>query len=312
MPSDAITARPGATRKRRAGLVGKGSIAIFVVPFVVLFVAMYIAPILYAAGKSLFALHRSGLGLAPPTLKFDPWSNYSRAFHDGAFTGGLLRVLIFGIVQVPVMLALALSLALLLDSRSAKAKSFFRLSSFLPYAVPGVSAALVWSFMYTPQSSPINHLLGHLDASIAFFSPTVVLWSVANIVTWAWTGYNMLIIYSSLQTVPEEVIEAARLDGAGAWRIAWSVKVPMVRSTLVLTTIFSIIGSAQLFNEPTVLQPISQGSIASTYTPIMSAQVAATGGDYPYAAAQSVILAVLVGAISLIFFKLTRRGDDSL
>ncbi len=209
------------------------------------------------------------------------------------------------------MLGLALVLALLIDSKSARGKSFFRLSSFVPYAIPGVSAALIWSFMYSAQSSPVNRLLEPLGFSIPFFGEKLVLWSVANIVTWSWVGYNMITIYAALQAIPAEVLEAARMDGASALRIAWSIKIPAVRGALVLTTVFSIIGSAQLYNEPAVLQPVSAGAISSSFTPIMSAQSAVAAGNYPYAAAQSVILALLVGVVSFVFFKVTGRGESA-
>ncbi|MFE9560926.1 carbohydrate ABC transporter permease [Streptomyces sp. NPDC006487] len=282
---------------------------LFCAPFVVLFTAMYIAPILYAAYSSFFTVHRSGLGLTAPTEVFAPLDNYARAVHDSAFMASLGRVALFGLVQVPLMLGLALALALLIDSKSARGRGFFRLTSFVPYAVPGVSAALVWSFMYSSTSSPLNRLLEPLSVTIPFFDEDVVLLSVANIVTWSWAGYNMIIIYAALQSIPAEVLEAARMDGASALRIAWSIKIPSVRGALVLTTVFSIIGSAQLFNEPAVLQPVSGGSITSAFTPLMSAQSAVAAGNYPYAAAQSVLLAAAVGLVSLIFFKLTRRGD---
>ncbi|MGY1433739.1 carbohydrate ABC transporter permease [Streptomyces reniochalinae] len=296
------TTRPGARRLRPL---------LFCAPFIVLFAGMYLAPIAYAAVSSLFALHRTGLGLTAPTARFDPLSNYTQALQDDAFTSSLIRVALFGVVQVPVMLGLALVLALLFDAKSARGKGFFRLSSFLPYAIPGVSAALVWSFMYSSQSSPINRLLEPLGAAVPFFDEDLALWSVANIVTWSWAGYNAIIIYSALQAIPSEILEAARMDGASAIRIAWSIKIPAVRGALVLTTVFSIIGSAQLFNEPTVLQPVSGGSISSTFTPIMSAQSAVAAGNHHYAAAQSVLLAVAVGVVSFAFFKLTERKGQA-
>ncbi len=284
---------------------------LFLTPFLLLFSTMYVLPILFAIGQSLFVLRRSGLGLSAPTLNFDPLANYSRALSDSEFLSSLGRVALFGIVQVPVMLGLALGLALLLDAKSARGKSFFRLASFLPFAVPGVIAAVMWSFLYSPLSSPINAALETwLGISVPFFSPNLALWSVANIVTWGWTGYNMLIIYSSLQTIPAELLEAGKLDGASAWQIATRIKVPMVRPALILTTVFSIIGSAQLYNEPRVLQAVSSGAITSTYTPLMSAQAQVIAQNYPYAAAQSVILALLIGVLSSAFFALTnRRGS---
>ncbi|WP_223694964.1 carbohydrate ABC transporter permease [Leifsonia poae] len=310
-PSAATVAPPPERQKKRHTTLGWRAPLLFLGPFVVLFAAMYIAPIVYAAISSLFVVKRSGLGLTAPTQVFEPFANYAQAFTDKDFVASLGRVALFGVVQVPVMLGLALVLALLIDSKSARGKGFFRLSSFLPYAIPGVSAALVWSFMYSTQSSPINHLLEPLGIQLPFFDQGTVLWSVANIVTWSWTGYNMIIIYAALQSIPAEVLEAAKIDGASPLRIAWSVKIPMVRSAIVLTAVFSIIGSAQLYNEPTVLQPISGGSVSSTFTPIMSAQAAVAAGNYPYAAAQSVILAVFVGVISFLFFRLTSKGDKA-
>ena len=283
---------------------------LFLLPFLVLFAAMYVAPIVFAFAQSLFTLQRDGLGLAAPTLSFDPFANYARVLSDVEFQASLGRVLLFGLVQVPVMLGLALLIALLLDSKSARARGFFRMASFLPFAVPGVVAAVMWSFLYSPVTSPINGFLeSTFGFSIPFFSDGLALWSVANVVTWVWTGYNMLIIYSALQTIPAETLEAAKIDGASATRIAWSIKIPMVRPALILTTVFSIIGSAQLFNEPTVLKPISGGAITSTYTPLMAAQSSVAAQNYPYAAAESVVLAVLVGVASFVFFKLTSRGE---
>jgi multiple sugar transport system permease protein len=303
-----VPATGGTTRGRSGGR--SRTPLLFLLPFGVLFIAMYLVPIAFAFVQSLFTLQRSGLGLQAPTLDFAPFANYSRLLADGEFLGSFGRVAIFGLVQVPLMLGIALGLALLLDSRSARGKGFFRLAAFLPYAVPGVIAAVMWSFLYSPVTSPINTFLENtFDTSIPFFAPELVLWSIANIVTWGWTGYNMLIIYSSLQTIPAETVEAARLDGAGPFRIAWSIKIPMVRPALVLTAVFSIIGSAQLYNEPKVLQTISGGAISNTFTPLMAAQAQVTAQNYPYAAAQSVVLALVVGVLSFTFFKLTNRGE---
>lgn len=308
--SVASTARPRKPGAKTNGRQGRTA-ALLLAPFVVIFAAMYLAPLGFAVYRSLFVLKRDGLGLTAPTLAFDPMANYLKAFADPVFIESLGRVLLFGVVQVPVMLGLSTGLALLIDSRSARAKGFFRLTSFLPYAVPGVIAALMWSFLYSGTSSPINALLEPLGIEIPFLGEDMVLWSVANIVTWGWTGYNMIIIYAALQSIPGEILEAAKIDGASAWRIAWNIKIPMVRPAIILTAVFSIIGTAQLYNEPKVLQSVSGGSIDSAFTPIMAAQAATAAQNYPYAAAMSVILAVLVGILSITFFKLTNRGSDA-
>ena len=216
----------------------------------------------------------------------------------------------FGIVQVPVMLFLSLLIALLLDSRLIRFKAFFRLTAFLPYAVPGLIAAIMWSFLYHPQLSPIVRTLGDLGIHVDFLSQSSVLWSIANISTWLWTGYNMLIIYSALQAIPQEIYEAARLDGAGNIAIAWRIKVPIVLPSILLATVFSIIGTLQLYSEPSVLAQVAP-SVSTTYTPNMMTYAIASGGNHQQAAAMSVVIAVATFILSFGFMKITNRKTDA-
>jgi len=285
-----------ASRKRAA--------LVLLAPFLALFAWVYVLPMFYALYQSLFQLKRSGLGLEAPERVFAGLDNYVRVLGDAEVISGVGRVLLFGLVQVPIMLGLALFLALLLDSTVARGKTFFRLTFFLPYAIPGVIAAILWSFLYMPSFSPLRALFG-----IDFLSPGNVLWSTANIVTWSWTGYNMIVIFTALQAVPRELYEAARMDGASAWRINLSIKVPMVRPAIILTALFSIIGTLQLFNEPSVMRVIAPGGVSSTYTPAMAAYAAAfSANDYNYAAAIAVLLALTTCVLSLVFHKLTERS----
>ncbi|MFE4609224.1 carbohydrate ABC transporter permease [Streptomyces niveus] len=288
--------RPGVRRSRaRAG-------AVLLAPFLVLFLWVYVLPIGFALYQSLFRQERSGLGLRAPRRVFAGLDNYSRVLSDDAVLSGVGRVLLFGVVQVPVMLGLALILALLLDSAVVRFSRFLKLAFFLPYAVPGVIAAILWAYLYLPSFSPLRGLL-----DIDFLAPGTVLWSTANVVTWSWTGYNVIIIYTALQAVPRELYEAARMDGASPWRINIGIKIPLVRPALVLTGLFSVIGALQLFNEPSVIRAITT-NVTSTYTPAMAAYQAAFGAnDYHYAAAIAVLLALTTCVLSFLFFTLTKR-----
>ena len=223
-----MTSRLAARRNRTAGVL--------LAPFSVLFVAVFVIPIGYAGYQSFFRQQRSGLGLGPPRTVFAGLGNYARVFADNAFVGGVGRVVAFGVVQVPVMLGLALLLALLLDSRACGSRRFFRLAYFLPYAVPGVIAAIMWSFLYSPGSARWSALARSAGARPRLPVRAHVLWSIGNIVTWAWTGYNMLIIYSALQADPAGALRGRpgrRLLRAG--RIAWHIKIPLLRPALMLT-----------------------------------------------------------------------------
>jgi multiple sugar transport system permease protein len=300
-----VLSRPGAgpqTIRRRI----RRTALCFLAPFALLFLGVYVAPIVYTVEQSLFQAHHSGLGLSAPTKVFAWFANYADAFHDSAFMTSLLRVLLIGVVQVPVMLALALVLALLLDAKSTIFRRFFRLAYFLPYALPGVIGALMWSYLVAPGLSPVTALAHHLGWSLSLTSNGMLAPTIGNMLTWGWTGYNMLIIYSALQAIPPELPEAATVDGCSAWRIAWHVKIPMVRPALVLTTVFSIIGTAQLYNEPATLQAVAP-NLSSTYTPIFAAYSSVANDNFSYAATESVILAVLAFVLSFGFLRLVQR-----
>lgn len=281
---------------------------LFFLPFGLVFLLFFIAPIFYAIDQSLFRSQRSGLGLGAPTVNYNGLSNYLQVIHDPDFWSGVSRVLLFGIVQVPIMLGLALLLALLLDSTVVRFKPFFRLAFFVPYAIPGIIGALLWGYLYDPGLSPIVKGVSGLGLGTPdFLGPNAVLWSIANIVTWAWTGYNMLIIFAALQAIPTEIYESARLDGASGWSTAWRIKIPLVAPALILTCIFSIIGTLQLFNEPQVLSTISN-NISTSYTPNFYAYFTAFGNNnYYYGATIAVVLALVTFVLSFGFLRITQR-----
>jgi len=291
-------------KPRRRRTPHKGAIALFTGPFSVLFLFFYLIPIGFAVWQSLLVVQREGL-YGKPSQVFGGLAQYALVFQNAPFWESVWRVLLFGIVQVPVMLGLAVVFALLLDSPALKGKKFFRLAFFAPYAVPGVIAAIMWGFLYSPNLSPFTDVTQTVD----FLSPQLVLWSIANVVTWVYVGYNMLIIYSALLAIPSEVYEAARLDGAGQIRIAWSIKIPMIAPALVLTAVFSIIGTLQLLAEPQVFRSFS-AAVSSTYTPNMTIYATSAIPNPNLAAAFSVVLAAATFVLSFAFLKLTQRKAE--
>jgi multiple sugar transport system permease protein len=302
------TVRSSSPRKSHGSVRRAVTPYLFILPFGILFLLFFVLPVGYAIYESLFRSQRSGLGLGPATVTFNGLGNYINVLHDPKFYEGVGHVLLYGIVQVPVMLIFALLLALLLDSTVVRFKAFFRLVFFLPYAIPGIVAALLWGFFYEPQVSPIASIFNFLHLSTPnFLGPQDILWSIANIATWAWTGYNMLIIFAALQAISPELYEAAQIDGGSGWHIAWHIKIPLVAPALVLTCIFSIIGTAQLFNEPIVLTSISN-NISSSFTPNIYAYYTAFGtNNYYYAAAIAVVLAIITAIFSFGFLRITQR-----
>ncbi|GAB2541547.1 carbohydrate ABC transporter permease [Brachybacterium huguangmaarense] len=279
-------------------------------PFLILFLFTMVIPIIIAIGQSFMTVRREGLlGEKGVSAQFAGLDNYIAALSNENFIASIWRMLLFGVVQVTVMIVAATVLALLLESAAAKWPGFFRSAYFLPYGIPGVIATILWSFLYVPGLSPIVSALDVVGIQVDFLSSANVLWAIANIVTWTYTGYNMLIIIAQLKSIPGELYEAAKIDGAGAWRTVWSIQLPLIRPALMLTIIFSIIGTLQLFAEPRVLKAVSTG-ITSEYTPNMSAYAYAFQyNDIGMASAEAVIIALAAFVLSAIALGISNRSQ---
>ncbi len=288
-PTPALRRRKSVARTEQRGWL-------FVAPFAIVFALVFLAPLAYSLYLSLFRDQLVG-GNA-----FVGFANYAAAFTDPQFWDGFGRVFLFLIVQVPIMLVLALAAALAIDSARLHAAGFYRIVIFLPYAVPAVVAVLMWGYIYGDRfglTANFNDLLG--SQVLAPFSPQWILLSIGNIVTWEFVGYNMLIFYSALKTIPTELYEAASIDGAGAWRQIFSIKIPAVRGAIVIATIFSIIGSFQLFNEPNILKPLAPNVITTYFTPNMYAyNLSFAGQQYNYAATIAIIMGVITAIIAYV------------
>lgn len=281
----------------------------FLAPAIVLFVVFMALPIGYAAYLSLRTVKVSGLGLGSGA-RTESWaglSNYSRALSDPEFLASVGRVGLYGLLLVPTMIVLALLFALLLDSRGARAKGFSRISIFLPYAVPAVISSLLWGFLYLPAVSPFYYVFEKLgwDAP-SLLSSNLVLFAIANIALWGGVGFNMIVIYTSLKAIPTDIYEAARIDGANERTIALRIKVPIVTPSLIMTFVFSMIATLQVFAEPTTLRPLTN-TISTTWSPLMKVyRDAFTRDDLYSAAATSIIIAAATFILSFGFLRLVQ------
>ena len=299
------TEGPSFTPRRRGGLQRAAIPYLFLMPFVVVFLIFIVLPLVYALGISVFETRLVGGNV------FVGLDNYTRALGDGNFWEGVSRMVLFGVFQVPVMLGLALLFALVLDGGTVWLRNLFRLGFYLPYAVPSVVAALIWGYLYGPSFGPITQLAELLNFPAPnLLSESWMLASIANIVTWEFTGYNMIIMYAALQSLPAELDDAGAVDGAKGWQIALYIKIPMIRAAIFLTVIFSIIGTLQLFNEPQIMYAIAPQVIGNDYTPNYYAYTLAfTNQEYNYSAAISFVLGAVVVAFSYAFMLLTNRGE---
>src|SRR4029453_3953964 len=278
----------------------------FVAPFLVVFLLVFIAPVAYSVYLSLFREQLIG-GNA-----FVGGQNYLELFVDPQFWEGFGRVVLFLLIQVPIMLGLALVAALAIDSARLHASGFFRIVIFLPYAVPAVVAVLMWGFIYGDNfglAANINDWLG--SEVITPFARNWILVSIGNIVTWEFVGYNMLIFYSALRVVPTDLYEAAELDGAGPMRRITGIKLPALRGAIVIATIFSIIGSFQLFNEPNILRTLAPHIINTYCTPnIYAYNLSFAGQQYNASATVAIVMGVITAVIAYVVQLRGARKED--
>lgn len=282
---------------------------LFTLPFMLAFVLFLVVPIGYAIYLSLFQVTHAAL--EPDSNTFAPLANYVHAFTDIEFISSLGNILKYAAVQVPIMVVLATVIALILDGGEGRLRKAFRMTVFIPYAIPGVIAGILWSYLYSRNVSPLNQFLHGLGlGSIDFINPAIILPAVGNIVVWVATGYNAVILYASLRNISRELYDAASIDGASKWQTIVFIKLPILRPTLLLTAIFSIIGATQIFGEPYILR--SLGYVPANITPNTVIYNAATrDANFNYAAALAVSLALMTFLASALFLWRSTRERTS-
>jgi multiple sugar transport system permease protein len=277
---------------------------LFLVPFAAVFAVSIVIPLGYALWLSFFRRQMVG------GTVFVGFGNYLRAFGDTLLHDGVLRVVTFLAVQVPVMIAIALFAALAIDSGRLAGSKIIRIGLFLPYAVPAVVAALMWGYIFGGQFGLAGQVFGFFGLQTPdFLGPGLMLASIGNVVTWSFVGYNMLIFYAALRAISTDIYEAAAIDGANEWHKAWFIKLPALRPALTLALIFSVIGSLQLFNEPSILQALRPSVITTNWTPNLYAyNLSFSGGQINYAAAVAMLLGGFTVAIAYVVQLGSRRG----
>jgi multiple sugar transport system permease protein len=305
------TSRRGVSPLRRAQYAAAYGL---MAPALVLFAVAFVIPIGYSLWLSVFG-RRSGSGGAYAAREetFVGLGNYLDVLADPTFWESLLRLAVFAGLMVPLMMVTSILLALLLDLPRARFGSFSRMAIFLPYGVPSVIAALMWGFLYVPDISPVHQLASGLGLELPnLLTGDWIYIALVNVVLWGGIGFNTVIIYTSLQSLPREQIDAARIDGCGEARIARYVKLPHVVPATVLTGLFAMIGALQIYSEPTMLATLANG-IHSTFFPLMRVyRDAYAHDDLNTAAAGSILLALATVVLSLLVLgarQLTTRRE---
>jgi multiple sugar transport system permease protein len=248
-----------------------------------------------------------------------PWvglENYRRMFHDPLFTNSIKVTLLFVAVFVPGVYLLGLVMALLVHG-SLPARAFFRVAFFAPYTVSLVVVGLVWRYMLADRVGIVGSLLqavGVKDPPSFLGDPGLALWVVAGASVWFFVGYYMVILLGGLQEIPQDILDAATLDGAGPWRLVVNIILPLLRPTtffaLVLATIAGLAGlqSFDLIYVMTQGGPANSTSLGIYYV----YETAFKTSQFGYASAMATWYAVVLIVFTAIAFKLTKGGRFGL
>ncbi|MEH7381221.1 sugar ABC transporter permease [Bacillus sp. JJ1533] len=238
-------------------------------------------------------------------------SNYTRLFQDPIFYKSLLNTFQILIVQVPLMLFLALLIAVGLHSSMVKFKSLFRIAYFMPAITALVAASIVFMILLDEQFGLVNYLLSlaGIEPIAWLTSPFWAKVSVILVMTWRWTGYNMVIFLAGLQNIPDSLYEAASIDGASKFKQFFMITIPQLKPVFVFTVVMSTIGTLQLFDEPFILTEGGPNSATMTIT-LYLYEVGFKYFEFGYASSIAYVLVLIIAVISWIQMKLVGDTDE--
>ena len=272
----------------------------FVLPYVPFLILFGIAPTIYALELAVTNVDGSWAGL----------HNFTRTYDDFRSVPAFKHVLVYTIVWLGALMVFVVGLALLLHGRANRVSATYRFLFYIPGALAGAAAVVIWLFMLDPTVSPGAFLLRDLLGARIFaqsIAPGNLPYIFAMIAFWTGAGAWIVIMYGALNTIPPDLEEAARIDGAGPFTIAFRLKLPLIRKWIAYMLILSFATGTQLFVEPEIVQHASFGLVPDTWsTNQLAYQLAFRYGDFNGAAAIAVDLLVigLVGAVVIV----TRSG----
>ena len=274
----------------------------FLAPFLLVFCAFWIWPILHSLSLSF-----QNTRIRPSV--FDLSANWGRLSIDPAFANALKNSLIIMGVQVPIMIVLAVLLAVMLNSPLLRAKGIMRFAFFAPVVVSEVAYAAVFRLIFNADFGIVNKMLNGIGIDrIAWFSdPNAAMAVIIMAITWRWVGYNAIIILSGLQSIPGDIYEAALLDGASKAKQFLFITLPLLKPVVIFCVVLSIIGSLQLFTEPFLITNRGGPGGATETLGIFIYRQGFAAFNFGYASAIAYTLTIMAVAFSLLNLWLGRE-----
>lgn len=303
---DVARQRARSWRERLIGDRGVWAAWGFLAPALLSLFFFFLLPVLAAFALSFTDFDIYGIGDAG-TARFVGWRNYATIFQDATFWQALRNTAYFVVVGGPLTVAVSLGAALLLSSKLVRFKGLFRTIFFAPVVTTLVAVAVVFRYLYHPRAGLLNYALG---TEIDWLGdPTWAMPALILLAVWKNFGYNMIIFVAGLQNVPQELYEAARIDGAGPWQQFRYVTLPALAPTFLFVGILTMIGYFQFFAEPYVMT--DGGPLGSTLSLVLLMyREGFKWWNIGYAAALAFVFFALVLAITLVQLKVQNRNES--
>ncbi|TIO08459.1 sugar ABC transporter permease [Mesorhizobium sp.] len=284
---------------------------LMVFPFLALFAVFFLYPIVSGFVYSFYDWN------ATTTSRFVGLANYQRIVHSRDFSKAMWNLGSYIIITVPVGIAVAFCLALLVDSFKGFWQNFFRSIFFMPVVLPMFLAATIWRWIYTPNIGLLNTTRGFFGLpSVQFLNDTsTMLYSLIAVDVWVSAGFNMVIILAGMKNIPRQYYEAARLDGASKLQEIFYITIPMLYPVLFFVTTYGVISALQVFDTPWLLT----GSSFSQYGgrqnallfPVMDMMGRGFGElKFGQAAAYGFILTTVIVSVTAVMFALRKKGHQ--
>ena len=294
---------------KRLRMPGESNTAawLFLAPALLLIFVFFFLPVAASLVLSVTDFDIYGIANTSST-RFVGFQNYVKLLHTPDFWNALKNTFYFAFVGGPLTIAVSLGAALLLNSKLVRFKGFFRTLYFTPFVTTLVAVAIVWRYLYHTRYGLFNYGLGKVGLGPIdwlgdphWAMPAIILMAV-----WKSFGYNMLIFIAGLQAIPEELYDAAQIDGASPWRQFWSITLPMLAPTLVFISVITMIGYFQLFAEPYVMT--QGGPLRSTTSVVLLMyEEGFRWWRMGYAAAIAFVLFIVILIATLLQFRLQKE-----
>ncbi|MFK4806204.1 carbohydrate ABC transporter permease [Microbacterium sp. ZW CA_36] len=293
-----VNGRPRRRQNPNSGQARAG--VFFATPYLLLLTGFALIPAVYTVY----------LAFMSPTGGFAGFDTFVQVFNDYRFLRAFANLGLYALLFLIPTMIISIGLAVLLQSRAPRVAATFRTLYYLPHAVVGVAGVLLWMFLLTPRISPIGGFLEWLGFS-GFYdivrpdSPASLAALFALIAVWT-SGQGILLMFAALSSVPEEVEEAAAIDGANGWQVFWHIKLPILRKWIAYLLIISVASATQLFAEPQLMVAVTNGAVGNNFSPLQLAYTYAYQyGNFPGAAAISLVLLVIGLAAAALVVRTT-------